>query len=189
MFHGARQDDRWSIVRIAREAGIQLFPRRNRPDQYEANCPFCGDTKKHLQVHGQRDVFNCYRCNAQGGVIRFYALLHNISEESAKEELRGGDRGHTTFKRKVYRHPAERLSAKEIKALGFLKVPNWEELKKKDPARAKALADWIWREKQAYDKELQRMQRFVLKHFLNAPLNKGEDHHAEQNHSDRAANG
>lgn len=177
----------WSIVKVAEEAGIALKPRNNNPNQYYAKCPFCDDKRTHLNVNGQRDVFKCYRCDSKGGVIRFYALLHRISEAQAKDELRNKayDGQEETPRRKIQRHPAERLSSSEIKSLGFTRVPNWYQEKQQDPARAKALADWIWAEKKTRDREINHM----LRHFMKALDAKKmeDDQSVKQNHLDRAA--
>lgn len=189
----SRNDDTWSIVRIAQEAGLslQLKVKGNPQKGYKTNCPICGDTKGNLELQGDRDVFHCWVCQAEGGVIRFYSLLHNMSEQSAKEQLREESckrRGIDTtiqYRKNVRRHPAENLSLSELRGLGFVgKYPNWYELKKNDPQRARALADWIWNEKKAQERSLNRIRRA----FLNAEKQVGAVQNVKSNYSDRAIN-
>lgn len=133
---------------VARGHGLRLKAVPGRPDEKRANCPFCSDKRYHLYLNQAKNTYHCYRCGAQGGVVNFLAQLTGRSEMALLDELRGNRA--KPEKRKKPRHPAETLTALQLKAAGFRERPNWPALWAKDPQRARDTADWIWSEWQAF---------------------------------------
>ena len=43
-------------------------------------CPFCDDRRGHFDVDLKDNVFHCYRCGQEGGVLHLCALHHNVPE-------------------------------------------------------------------------------------------------------------
>lgn len=58
----------------------------NKNDIY-VNCPFCNDTKGKLNIHLQRGVFRCNRCNKSGNLITLYADLCGVSNKQAYKNI------------------------------------------------------------------------------------------------------
>ena len=57
-------------------------------EKKQITCPFCDDTKKHLQVVNQppKLVFRCVKCDTKGGILKFHQLLNNLP--TTKEALK-----------------------------------------------------------------------------------------------------
>lgn len=71
------------VVRI-----LNLKIRRKNAVSYDADCPFCGETKGKLNINIKRNVFRCNRCGAGGGMIALYAELHGIGNAEANRQIR-----------------------------------------------------------------------------------------------------
>jgi len=55
------------MTRILREADIANQKKKwVREDEFQVNCVFCPDTKRHLYVNTTLKVFNCFKCGASG---------------------------------------------------------------------------------------------------------------------------
>lgn len=65
--------------------GIQVI--RNTNTQRHCRCPFCNDRKAHLNVRKDKNVFRCNRCGKGGGVLHLYAFVHEVTLNTAYEEL------------------------------------------------------------------------------------------------------
>ena len=65
--------------------GIQVI--RNTNTQMHCRCPFCNDRKAHLNVRKDKNVFRCNRCGKGGGVLHLYAFVHEVTLNTAYEEL------------------------------------------------------------------------------------------------------
>ena len=63
-------------------------PPCERPS-YNVPCPCCEEdpTKKHLNIHLEKDVFRCPRCGFSGGVFDLYAYFTGINRKNAREIL------------------------------------------------------------------------------------------------------
>ena len=139
------------IEEVAQQANLVLR-RTSRVGQYRTHCPFCGDDTRHwhLYLNTDRDVFYCQRCGEQGGVIRFYALLHDVTEAEAKEKLYPPKPGSHQF-----RHPALSLTREQLDQAGIIgglrKKPSSMSDKEWFAYRKRTL-DWIWREWRAYER-------------------------------------
>ena len=130
-----------SIAQLADEAQLKLT-RVGRSGQYKTDCPFCGDMKQNLELNVDKDVFHCWACGVGGGVIRFYALLNNVSEFAAKETLFPARSGKPRFD-----HPALHLSREELKLIGFRPMPRYKPNHMTDKdwfMYRKRTLDWIW---------------------------------------------
>ncbi len=74
-----------SIEDVVKLLGIHVV--RNTGTQLNCRCPFCEDTKAHLNVRLDKNVFRCNRCGRGGGVLHLYAAAHDIGLSTAYEEL------------------------------------------------------------------------------------------------------
>ncbi len=73
------------IEDVVKLVGIHVV--RNTGTQLHCRCPFCNDTKAHLNVKLEKNVFRCNRCGKGGGVLHLYAAVHDITLSAAYEEL------------------------------------------------------------------------------------------------------
>lgn len=132
-----------------------------RPTERRFNCPFCNDRHYHLYLNGEKNTFNCYKCGEKGGVLRFIALLTGKSELQVLEEIKRELPKEPSRRKK--RHPAEGLSAVQLKEMGFYNKPNWKSMRKRDQAYAKRTLDWVWSEWQAFlEYELCQAYKWLL---------------------------
>jgi hypothetical protein len=137
------------IIDVARDHGLSLRQAGGRPGEYRANCPFCsgGDRGRHLYINSAKNTFNCFKCGEKGGVLAFLARLEGRSELAVLEDLRDEKK----VKPRRFWHPAERLTADQLKMMGFVGGrPDWYAERRKDPDYARRLADWIWAEWQKF---------------------------------------
>ncbi len=74
-----------SIEDVVSLLGIHVV--RNTGTQLHCRCPFCNDKKAHLNVKLDRNVLRCNRCGKGGGVLHLYAGAHEISLNTAYDEL------------------------------------------------------------------------------------------------------
>jgi len=74
-----------SIEDVVNLVGIKVV--RNTGTQLHCRCPFCDDKKAHLNVKLSKNVFRCNRCGRGGGVLHLYASAHDISLNTAYDEL------------------------------------------------------------------------------------------------------
>lgn len=62
------------VMRLLQDKGVQV---KDKALEAISDCPFCGDTKKHLYVNKQKDVFYCQKCNEAGNIWKlrkFYGI-------------------------------------------------------------------------------------------------------------------
>lgn len=74
------------IADVVELAGIRVI--RNTGTQMHCRCPFCNDTKAHLNIRLDKDVFRCNRCGRGGGVLQLYAGIYDTDISTACGELR-----------------------------------------------------------------------------------------------------
>lgn len=118
-----------------------------RPDEIRYNCPFCGDRGYHLYLNREKNAFNCYKCGKSGGVLRFLALLTGKGEMELLDEIRQQKSARPLNKKS---HPAKRLSAFQLKEMGFSVKADWKAIEKRDRGYAKRTLDWLWAEWQEF---------------------------------------
>ena len=58
-------------------------------------CPACNDTKKHLNINLEKNVFRCNRCGEHGGILSLYCLYYPQSMKSAFHEIQKQLQGET----------------------------------------------------------------------------------------------
>ena len=66
---------------------VGLHVVRNTGTQLYCRCPFCNDTKAHLNVRLDKNVFRCNRCGKGGGILHLYAEINDVSLHTAYDEL------------------------------------------------------------------------------------------------------
>lgn len=74
-----------NIVDVIELLGIKIV--RNTGTQLHCKCPFCDDKKAHLNVKIRNNVFRCNRCGKGGGILHLYAAHHDVSLNTAYDEL------------------------------------------------------------------------------------------------------
>jgi len=52
-----------------------------------ANCPFCGDKRRKMNINFEKNVFRCNYCGESGGMLSLYAKIMNISNSDAYREI------------------------------------------------------------------------------------------------------
>lgn len=146
-----------NILDIAVQHNLDFSKRSvyNRPEEKRAICPFhvCTTHRQpeyHLYINTMKNTFKCFSCGESGGVVKFIALLEGKTEQQVLDELKGGSE--PKRKRKKV-HPAETLTAIQLKALGFDRFTGWYQFKKTwshNPAYVRRTMNWMWREWQDY---------------------------------------
>jgi len=53
----------------------------------DACCPFCGDTKYHLNLNIQKNAFRCNKCGESGGMLRLYGKVMGVDNKEAYKEI------------------------------------------------------------------------------------------------------
>lgn len=74
-----------SIADVVELLGIKVV--RNTGTQLHCRCPFCDDHSAHLNIKLSDNVFRCNRCGKGGGVLHLYAYMHDVSLNTAYDEL------------------------------------------------------------------------------------------------------
>lgn len=82
---GSNFDLPCSIADVVDLLGIRVV--RNTGTQLHCRCPFCNDTKAHLNVRLSSNVFRCNRCGKGGGVLHLYAEVNDVPLNTAYDEL------------------------------------------------------------------------------------------------------
>lgn len=75
----------FGITDVARILNLQI--RRKYTSSWDADCPFCGNSKGKLNISIQKNVFRCNRCGESGGMLDLYGKLYNVSHREAYEEI------------------------------------------------------------------------------------------------------
>ncbi|MFF5996564.1 hypothetical protein AAGS61_17775 [Lysinibacillus sp. KU-BSD001] len=133
-----------NIVNVAQEYQIDIDPRTLGKREVLGKCPFCdnGHHKKtrryYLSLNEDRNVFRCWYCNEQGGVLRFLSLLSGEAEGSILERLRNEN------KRSNYqKHNAEKLTTRQLQLIGYGRI-NWMANRKFDYDLYVAYRERVW---------------------------------------------
>jgi len=58
-----------------------------QPVRGYANCPFCGDNRRKMNINFEKNVFRCNYCGESGGMLALYAKIMNISSSDAYREI------------------------------------------------------------------------------------------------------
>lgn len=69
---------------------LRYEPRANTGDQVRGPCPIHGSTSKTSRIFSanlQRNVFQCFKCEAQGNQLDLWAQVHEMSVYDAALDL------------------------------------------------------------------------------------------------------
>lgn len=64
-----------TITDVVSLLGLEINPRQsgNEPS-FNVRCPFCGDTKYHMNINTQKNAYKCFKCGDKGGgALELYA--------------------------------------------------------------------------------------------------------------------
>lgn len=61
---------------------VSRFKAELKNDNWQFDCPFCGDTKQHMGAHIGKSVVNCFKCSYSNSIINFIMEIEgkNIGE-------------------------------------------------------------------------------------------------------------
>ena len=88
---GKSDDIPFDIMQIVSLLNIQI--KRPSGSSVYVNCPFCTDTrgrpdtKRHMNVHPEKNVWRCNRCGRSGGKLALYAEFYGIDTKEAYKQL------------------------------------------------------------------------------------------------------
>ncbi len=136
------------ILKIAQDKNLgETKNVSSRTNEIRFPCPFCqgGDSGFHLYINTEKNIFNCFRCGSRGGVVRFIALLENRAETEVLEEILAEHRKNKPYLPKDNRHPAEKLNAFQLRAMGLSLRPNWSKLREINPGLTSKMLNALWR--------------------------------------------
>ncbi|NUU74586.1 CHC2 zinc finger domain-containing protein [Paenibacillus xylanilyticus] len=156
------------IVEYAVSAGLQVRSNTLNKEQTEFCCPWCGESlskgKYKLSLNRLKGVYKCFTCAEHGGILDFIQKIENRPREEILNGLRqkNGVNLAKLQKRRNKKHPAELLSATQLKLIGFLdnRTP---QKKVRDKNYIKKINDWIWAEWLQY---LDSKKRDALVHLI-----------------------
>ena len=103
--------------------GIEKKKGSRTSRSFDAKCPFCGDTKYHLNVNTYSGVYKCVRCGTGGGTLDLFSRVYMgapLSSLDAKEvykkllECLGKDGGAYRPYKKVEEVPLEKAAADDV---------------------------------------------------------------------------
>ena len=83
--------EQFDIIEVAKNCGIQFYPRSAGGIEFKAQCPFCGDRKYHLGLNRKMERFHCFRCGEKGNSVSLLAKINGISNKEAYHILSGKD--------------------------------------------------------------------------------------------------
>lgn len=66
---------------------LNLRIRRKSQDGVYTDCPFCGDKRGKMKINYEMNVWRCNYCNVGGGMLKLYAMAHNITTSEANREI------------------------------------------------------------------------------------------------------
>ena len=75
----------FGITDVARILNLHI--RRKYTSSWDADCPFCGNSKGKMNINIQKNVFRCNRCGESGGMLDLYGKLYNVTHREAYEEI------------------------------------------------------------------------------------------------------
>lgn len=81
-FKHVRQSGSFEAVLAA--YNIELVKDGPKPFQFKALCPFQEDTKSSLKVNTERNIFNCFACDASGNILEFVRDMDGLSADAIR---------------------------------------------------------------------------------------------------------
>lgn len=128
-----------SIIEVADKYGLDCNERTRKQKNVRYKCPFCkGDhdrpKKYYLSLNQNKNIYWCWWCKANGGVLDFEAKISGKSYSEVKEFYFGE-------KKKRFYHPAETLSPQQLQVIGWYEIKrnNYKQFKR---SLEKVYSDW-----------------------------------------------
>ncbi len=78
----------FDILYVARQCGLKVKHSGYGNTEVKAQCPFCGDSKYHISLNTQTNMWICFRCGAHGNAVSLYANVCGISNGEAVKMLK-----------------------------------------------------------------------------------------------------
>ncbi len=79
------QDFPFDIEYVAKLLDLRI--RRRCHDGVYTDCPFCGDDRGKMKINYELNVWRCNYCKEGGGMLKLYAMAHNITASEANREI------------------------------------------------------------------------------------------------------
>ena len=76
-----------NILDVAYLCGLEIAQHTLGRYEVQANCPFCGERKRHLYMNVTKNIYHCQHCKTSGNAITLYAFMRNIDTKTAYQEL------------------------------------------------------------------------------------------------------
>lgn len=89
LFPATFVDELKSHVDIVQVIGERVPLRKAGAASWKGLCPFHGEKTPSFHVHGDKQFFHCFGCNASGDVIKFLQLTDTLSFPDAVRQLAG----------------------------------------------------------------------------------------------------
>ncbi|MDD3663207.1 MAG: CHC2 zinc finger domain-containing protein [Candidatus Pacebacteria bacterium] len=67
---------------------LRLTVRHRSSRTLDVDCPFCNYKKGKMNVNLEKNVFRCNYCDAQGGMLKLYSMLYNVTTSEANLQIR-----------------------------------------------------------------------------------------------------
>lgn len=148
-----------NVLEIAERNHLEVDPKTLNKKEVRCKCPFChadaNNGKFHLSLNEDKNVFKCWYCKEGGGVLKFIALLEDKSEIELIEQVRKQNGS------KYKRHPAERLTRSQLKAIGYPKI-DWIANRKHDKELYEAYREKVWNDWLHYAKNQKQLSYQLL---------------------------
>ncbi|WP_299211976.1 CHC2 zinc finger domain-containing protein [uncultured Tateyamaria sp.] len=120
-FKHVRQHGSFEAVLAAYD--IEMIKDGPQPGQFKALCPFHDDTKPSLKVNTERNIFNCFACEAGGNILEFVRDMDGLSDNQIRQaalkvaELSGIDTGSKSRPKSTTKKPApKKTKAKPVES-------------------------------------------------------------------------
>lgn len=78
----------FGVLEVADICGLTIKEYSLGKQEIEARCPFCDDTKYHLNLNRIKNQWLCFKCGERGNDVSLYSRLHGISNAEAVKELK-----------------------------------------------------------------------------------------------------
>ena len=122
----------FSLVDWAYKTGLNSG-RVSKKEEHLFECPFCNDGSGHskkkykLSINANKNVFKCWRCGRSGGALDFITTVDRVSRTEAVKIVYGTRdvRINGSNSADNYEHPAKKLSAKQLRLIGFESLPGY----------------------------------------------------------------
>lgn len=76
----------YNISDVVELLRLKVRHRSNR--SLDVDCPFCNYKKGKMNINLEKNVFRCNYCDAQGGMLKLYSMLYNVTASEANLQIR-----------------------------------------------------------------------------------------------------